>query len=172
MSLNDSRPDINYENTNVIKRVFLRILNDPFYFMILHIGNLIVLNAFLSIDFKINVDSNSEKDLMDAYQLQFYFLIVNTAQFFVDMVAHFIVKDFNDIKNHHKLQLVELCFQAISIYYIIQYLQGDALVVQTLFHVNVLRTIRLADILSEMRHIRLLFSSLQAMYGPFISCMI
>ena len=79
MSLNDSRPDINYENTNVIKRVFLRILNDPFYFMILHIGNLIVLNAFLSIDFKINVDSNSEEDLMDAYQLQFYFLIVNTA---------------------------------------------------------------------------------------------
>lgn len=51
----------------MIKKVFLIILNDPFYFMILHIGNLIVLNAFLSIDFKINVDSNSEKDLMDAY---------------------------------------------------------------------------------------------------------
>ena len=51
-------------------------------------------------------------------------------------------------------------------------MKGDVLVVQTLFHANVLRTIRLADILSEMRHIRLLFSSLQAMYGPFISAMI
>ena len=53
-----------------------------------------------------------------------------------------------------------------------QFIQGDVLVVTSLFHVNVLRTIRLVDILSEMRHIRLLFSALQAMTGPFISACI
>ena len=48
-------------------------------------------------------------------------------------------------------------------------MQGHNSVVTALFHVNVLRTVRLVDILSEMRHIRLLISSLQAMTGPFIS---
>ena len=46
------------------------------------------------------------------------------------------------------------------------------MVVASLFHVNVLRTIRLTDILTEMRHIRLLFSALWAMTGPFISACI
>ena len=67
---------------------------------------------------------------------------------------------------------MEFIFQIFSGYYIIQYIQGDYLVVQTLFHVNVLRTIRLVDLLAEMKHMRLLFSSLQAMTGPFISAML
>ena len=76
------------------------------------------------------------------------------------MLATFIVKDFKDILYHHRLQILELIFQAYSVYYIVQFIQGDVLVVASLFHVNVLRTIRLVDILSEMRHIRLLFSAL------------
>ena len=50
-SLNESRV---YEDrkTNIVKKTCLRVLNDPFYFMLLHVSNLIVLNAFLIIDFR------------------------------------------------------------------------------------------------------------------------
>ena len=99
-------------------------------------------------------------------------MILNTVQFLVDMLATFIAKDFHDIIYHYRLHILELVFQGISFYYIIQYLNGDDLVVQTLFHLNVLRTIRLMELLAEMKHMRLLFSSLQAMTGPFISACI
>ena len=48
-SLNESRVDED-KKTNIVKKTCLRVLNDPFYFMLLHVSNLIVLNAFLIID--------------------------------------------------------------------------------------------------------------------------
>ena len=45
------------------------------------------------------------------------------------MLATFFVKDFSDIWYHYKLQILELIFQIISIYYIIEFLKGDVLVV-------------------------------------------
>ena len=81
-------------------------------------------------------------------------------QFLVDMLATFIAKDFHDIVYHYRLHILELIFQGISCYYIVLYLNGNDLVVQTLFHLNVLRTVRLMELLAEMKHMILLFSSL------------
>ena len=44
------------EKTHVVRKTCLRILNDPYYFMILHVSNLCVINAFLAIDFYLNVE--------------------------------------------------------------------------------------------------------------------
>ena len=51
-SLNESRVDED-KKTNIVKKTCLRVLNDPIYFMLLHVSNLIVLNAFLIIDFRL-----------------------------------------------------------------------------------------------------------------------
>ena len=60
LSLNESRTLEEDQNTNIVKKTCMKVLNDPFYFMTLHVGNLIVLNAFLAIDFLINSDISSE----------------------------------------------------------------------------------------------------------------
>ena len=60
LSLNESRALDDDQNTNVVKKTCLKVLDDPFYFLTLHVGNLIVLNAFLAIDFLINSEISSE----------------------------------------------------------------------------------------------------------------
>ena len=60
LSLNESRNLEEDQNTNVVRKTCLKVLNDPLYFMTLHVGNLIVLNAFLALDFQINSDISSE----------------------------------------------------------------------------------------------------------------
>ena len=56
--MNDSSLD--NTKTNIVTKTCLKILNDPYYFMILHVSNLLVLNAFLAIDFWMNVEIMSE----------------------------------------------------------------------------------------------------------------
>ena len=78
--------------------------------MILHVSNLVILNAFLAIETRFGDSIKSEKGLLEGYTIQFYILLLNTVQFSIDMIATFIVKDFRDIWSHHKLQILELVF--------------------------------------------------------------
>ena len=67
-SLNETR-DNEVQNTNAVKKTCLRVLNDPYYFMLLHVSNLIVLNAFLVVEFWKQEYIKSEEKLLKDYML-------------------------------------------------------------------------------------------------------